>query len=389
MRKFVLLLASMLIAQTAMAEPVGKPIPIGIAVGQTTNVALFGEEQVNGAKVAEKILNDRGGVAGTPIKLMFQDTGGDEAGAINAFQNLISRDKVVAVIGPTLSQQAFAADPIANQAQVPVVGPSNTAKGIADIGEYVSRISAPMTVVAPNSLKRALKMNPNIKNVAVVYAQDDAFNVSETGIFQEAIKALGLNIALIQKTSVKDTDFTTQITAILGANVDLVVMSCLAADGGNMVKQLRQLGYEGLIVGGNGFNSPNMYPVCGKQCTGVIVAQAYSPKAENAENKAFAAEFKEMFKKDPAQFSAQAYTSVKVVVDALSEVQASGKNVAEMDLGELRQALNKALVNSSYETPLGELTLNEKGEVTQKTFYVSQIKIADDGKTGVMELLPE
>ncbi|MDY0227415.1 MAG: ABC transporter substrate-binding protein [Desulfomicrobium apsheronum] len=390
MRIFVLLAASLLFAQTAFAEPVGSPIPVGIAVGQTTNVALFGEEQVNGAKVAERMINEKGGVGGTPIKLVFQDTGGDEAGAINAFQNLISRDKVVAIIGPTLSQQAFAANPIANQAKVPVVGPSNTAKGVAQIGEYVSRISAPMTLVAPNALKRALAVNPNIKNVAVVYAQDDAFNVSETGIFQEAIKGMGLSIVLVQKTSVKDTDFTTQVTAILGAGVDMVVMSCLAADGGNMVKQLRQFGYEGLIVGGNGFNSPNMYPVCGKECTGVIVAQAYSPRADNAENNAFVPVFKEMFKKDPAQFSAQAYTSVKVVVDALNEVeQSTGKKVADMDTAELRTALNAAIISSSYETPLGEIVLDADGEITQKTFYVSQIKIAEDGKTGIMELLPE
>lgn len=390
MRRFLLLCALLAMSCPALAEPVGTPIPIGIAVGQTTNVALFGEEQVNGAKVAEKMINEKGGLNGTPIKLAFQDTGGDEAGAINAFQNLISRDKVVAIIGPTLSQQAFAADPIANQAKVPVVGPSNTAKGVAQIGEYIARVSAPMTLVAPNALKRALKINPKIKNVAVVYAQDDAFSVSETGIFQEAIKGMGLNIALVQKTSVKDTDFTTQVTAILGAGVDMVVMSCLAADGGNMVKQLRQLGYEGLIVGGNGFNSPNMYPVCGKQCTGVIVAQAYSPKAENALNKAFAAEFKTMFKKDPAQFSAQAYTSVKVIVDALAKVEKStGKKASQMEMSELREALNKAIISSSYDTPLGEITLDADGEITQKTFYVSQIKVGDDGKTGVMELLPE
>lgn len=390
MRIFVLLLASLFFAQAALASQVGSPISIGVAVGQTTNVALFGEEQVNGAKVAEKMLNAKGGVGGTPIKLVFQDTGGDEAGAINAFQNLISRDRVVAIIGPTLSQQAFAANPIANQAKVPVVGPSNTAKGVAQIGEYVSRISAPMTLVAPNALKRALAINPEIRNVAVVYAQDDAFNVSETGIFQEAIKDMGLSIAMIQKTSVKDTDFTTQVTAILGAGVDMVVMSCLAADGGNMVKQLRQFGYEGIIVGGNGFNSPNMYPVCGKECTGVIVAQAYSPKADNVENNAFVPVFREMFKKDPAQFSAQAYTSVKVVVDALNKVeQGAGKKVSEMDTAELRTALNAAIVSSSYDTPLGEIVLDADGEITQKTFYVSRIVIADDGKTGTMELLPE
>lgn len=78
-------------------------IPIGIAVAQTSNVALLGQEQVAGAKIAEKYFNDQGGINGTPIKLVFQDTAGDEAGTINAFQALISKDQVVGIVGPTLS----------------------------------------------------------------------------------------------------------------------------------------------------------------------------------------------------------------------------------------------------------------------------------------------
>jgi amino acid-binding protein len=157
----------------ARGEAAGT-IAIGVGVAQTSNVALLGQEQVAGAKIAEKYFNDRGGINGTPIKLLFQDTGGDEAGAINAFQTLINRDKVVGIVGPTLSQQAFSADPIANNARVPVVGPSNTAKGIPEIGEFVSRVSAPVSVVAPNSVRAALKINPAIKRVAIFFAQNDA-----------------------------------------------------------------------------------------------------------------------------------------------------------------------------------------------------------------------
>ncbi len=86
---------------------VSGAIPIGIAFAQTSNVALLGQEGVNGVKIAEKYFNDKGGINGTPIKLVFQDTAGDEQGAINAFQTLINRDKVVGIVGPTLSQQAF------------------------------------------------------------------------------------------------------------------------------------------------------------------------------------------------------------------------------------------------------------------------------------------
>ncbi|MBI4806875.1 MAG: ABC transporter substrate-binding protein [Desulfovibrio sp.] len=380
---FVILVA---FVSPAMAEPVGAPIPLGIAVATTSNVALFGEEQVNGAKIAEAYLNARGGVNGTPVKLVFQDTGGDEAGAINAFQTLITA-KVTAIIGPTLSQQAFAADPLADRAKVPVIGPSNTAKGIPQIGEYIGRISAPMTVVAPNSLKKALALNPQIKKTAVLFAQNDAFSTSETGVFQEAIKALNLEIVTLQKFQTTDTDFTTHVTAVLGSNADLVVISGLAADSGNLVKQLRQLGYKGLIVGGNGLNSSNMFPVCGSLCEGILVAQAYSPQADIPVNKEFVAKFTEAYKKGPAQFSAQAFAGVQILVEALAKVEKeSGKKITEMELADVRTALNKALRTGSYMTPLGEVSLDAEGEVHQKQFYVSVIKMSPDGKAGAFEL---
>lgn len=216
----------------AQAQKVQTPVPIGVAVAQTSNTALLGQEQVIGARFAEKFLNARGGINGTPIKLVFQDAAGDENSAINAFQNLITKENVVGIVGPTLSQQAFAADPIAERAKVPVLGPSNTAKGIPQIGEFVARVSAPVAVVAPNAIKQALKLDPKIKKVAVLYAQNDAFSTSETGTFQETAKAQGLNVATVQKFQTTDTDFTTQVTAVLNADVDLVIVSGLAADGG-------------------------------------------------------------------------------------------------------------------------------------------------------------
>ena len=217
MHRFVgSLLVVFLWAVVAHGENVPNPIPLGIGVAQTSNIALFGEAQVSGAKIAEQHLNAQGGVNGTPIKLVFQDTGGDEAGAVNAFQNLINRDKVVGIVGPTLSQQAFSADPVANRAKVPVLGPSNTAKGIPQIGEYIGRVSAPVAIVAPNAIKQALKLNPQIKIVAILYAQNDAFSTSETGTFQEVVKTLGLTTATVQKFQTTDTDFTTQVTSHQG-----------------------------------------------------------------------------------------------------------------------------------------------------------------------------
>ena len=59
-------------------QPVsGGAVVLGIGVAETSNVALLGQEEVIGARIAERLLNADGGVNGRPVKLLFQDTGGD------------------------------------------------------------------------------------------------------------------------------------------------------------------------------------------------------------------------------------------------------------------------------------------------------------------------
>ena len=371
-------------AASAGSAPValtGQPIPIGLAIATTSNVALLGEEEKNGGLLAEKFFNDRGGVNGRPIKVVLQDTAGDEQGAINAFQSLISQAKVVGIVGPTLSQQAFAADPGANTAKVPVIGPSNTAQGIPQIGEYITRVSAPVSIVAPNAVKQALKLDPNIKKVAVFFAQNDAFSVSETGTFQSTAKSLNLEVTTVQKFQTTDTDFQTQVTNALATKPDLAIVSGLAADGGNLVKQLRELGFKGIIIGGNGLNTTNLFPVCKAQCDGILVAQAYSPGLKSDMNDAFKKVYTDQFHKDPPQFAAQTFTGIQVFVDALKSLDSKSK-IANMSIDDLRVALNKEVHAGKYTTPLGDISFDQDHDLVQKDFYVAQIKMNPDGVTG-------
>ncbi|MBD6619397.1 ABC transporter substrate-binding protein [Komarekiella sp. 'clone 1'] len=362
---------------TTATTSTSSVVPIGVAVAQTSNVALLGQEQVAGAKIAEKYFNDKGGINGTPIKLVFQDTSGDEAGAINAFQTLINKDKVIGIVGPTLSQQAFSADPVAERAKVPVIGPSNTAKNIPEIGDYVARVSAPVSIVAPNSVKAALKQNPQIKQVAVFYAQNDAFSKSETEIFQQTVKDQKLELVTVQKFQTSDTDFQSQATNAINAKPDLIIISGLAADGGNLVRQLRELGYTGLIVGGNGLNTSNILPVCKALCDGVLIAQAYSPEHPGEINATFRKAYFDQYKKEPPQFSAQAFAAVQVYVEALKAIDTKSK-INKLPLPQLRTELNKQILSGKYNTPLGEISFTPVGEVVQKDFYVAQIKLDKD-----------
>lgn len=364
------------------AEKAGTgAIPIGAALAQTSNVALLGQEQVIGVKMAETYFNKKGGVNGTPIKVIIQDVAGDEQGAINAINTLITQDKVVGILGPSLSQQAFAASPIADRAKVPIFGPSNTAKGIPQIGEYVGRVSAPVAVVAPNAIKTALKIDPKIKKVAVFFAQNDAFSKSETETFQETLKSLNLDIVTVQKFQTTDTDFQNQATAAINIKPDLVVISGLVADGGNLVKQLRQLGYQGLIIGGNGLNTSNIFPVCQAQCDGILIAQAYNPELDLPINRDFVAAYTAENKKAPPQFTAQAFTGIQVFVEALKRVDDKNK-LSTLSLEQIRQQLNQEILAGKYVTVLGNIAFTPEGEIIQDKFSVAQIQMDADGKNG-------
>ena len=363
------------------------PLPIGAAITLTGNASVIGQDQRIGLELAHAHYEGKG----PALALEIEDGGSDEATATNAFRSLIN-GQVVALIGPSLSQQAFAVDPIADRAGIPVLGPSNTAKGIPQIGTFVARVSAPVAQVAPLSIAAALKLNPRIKKAAVFYAQDDAYSTSESKIFQQALSERGLKPLTVQKTSVSDTDFQNQITDTLRRDPDLIVISALPSDGGNLVRQIRELGFKGTLVAGNGMNSPNIYPICQRYCDGLLIAQAYSPEAATPINQAFLALYsKARGGAVPPQFTAQAFTAYQVVAEALATLQRTlpaGSSLGALPRQELRRQLNATLLKGPYHTPLGEIRFTPEGEVIQKSFYVAQVRMKPDGTSGRFQLLP-
>jgi branched-chain amino acid transport system substrate-binding protein len=325
---------------------------------------------------------------GRPVQLQLEDGGSDEASAIAAF-NLLIRQGVIALIGPTLSQQAFAADPIAQRQAIPVVAPSNTAKGIPQIGHFISRVSAQSSVIAPLSLEEALRRDPSIRRVAVFYAQDDAYSTAETLIFQKALTARGLTPVTVQRTQLADNDFQTPITSALQLKPQLVVLSVQAVAGGNLIRQLRELGYRGQIVVGNGLNTPNIYPICQRWCDGILIAQAYSPELNTPINDRFKALYRQVNgNQPPPQIAAQAFAAYQVLFEAIQRLQAKG-GLTGVTLGQARAQLMTELLRGRYDTPLGPIGFTPEGEVLQDRFYVAEVRMAPGGRDGRFALVRE
>lgn len=312
------------------AAPKGEPIraKIGVISIITGQGAAYGEAITNGIKLARDEVNAKGDVL---IDLKIEDSSGKQEQALAAAQKLINSEKVVAIIGPTLSNEMFAAGPEANASGVPIMGTSTTAKGIPQIGKFVFRNSMPESQAIPASVGQAVKKY-NIRKVALLYGNDDAFTKSGFDTMKEVAEKLKLNIVTIQEFQKGQADYKAQLTKIASLAPDAVLCSALYNEGGVILAQARKMGLSVPFVGGNGFNSPKVIEIAKEAAEGLIVATPWFGEKNDPKVKAFSAKYEKAYGKKPDQFAAQAYDAFYIMTDAL-------KAAGTADRAKLRDAL--------------------------------------------------
>ena len=329
-------LAAALFAASLATSALAADIKIGAAEALSGPAGQYGQSIKNGFELAADEINAAGGVHGDKIQLLFEDEAGKKEQAIDVFKKLIFQDKVVMLFGPTLSNSAQAADPIAQAARIPVFGTSNTADGITSIGNYVFRNSVTEADVLPETLRVAIKHN-NIKKVAVLYGNDDVFTKSGYDAFKKALEDMHVPVTTTETFAKGDVDFKAQLTKIKASGADAIVLSALIAEGAPIMVQARQLGIELPIIGGNGMNSVKVFDLAKDKSDNLWVGSPWALTSDSKENQQFVADYQKKYKAAPDQFAAQAYDAMHIAAAALAKVKFTGK--LEADRNALRDAL--------------------------------------------------
>ncbi len=370
----VLALALGLTGICSRAPAAPKEAKIGFALSMTGAAAAYGETQKNGAQLAIDEINARAGKNGIKIVPVFEDDASQPEQGVNVFNRLIFADNVVIIIGPTLSNTAQVTDRIAQKAGVPVLGISNTAKGITDIGNYIFRDSLTEMQVIPDTI-RVVKKKLGIKKVALMYGNDDAFTMSGYNAFKKALLDSHIKILTEQTFSKGDRDFSAQLTEIRSLKPDALVVSALVEEGSGIVSQARELGIPVSvpIIGGNGFNSPSLIKNAGKAAENVIVGAAWNESSSNPLNRRLVRAYTAKFGSPPDQFAAQAYAAVYIVLDALKRAGSTDNRKALRDALTHVKGLNTVLGKFSFTknrdadcTPVVEIVKNGRFTVFGK-----------------------
>ncbi|GAB4243558.1 MAG: ABC transporter substrate-binding protein [Deltaproteobacteria bacterium] len=337
-------------AKTA-AKPKGEPIhaKIGVISIITGQGAAYGEAITNGIKLARDEVNAKGEVV---VDLKIEDSTGKAEQALSAAQKLINSEKVVAIIGPTLSTEMKVVGPEANASGVPIMGTSNTAQGITQIGKFVFRNSMPETQAIPASIGAAVKKY-KLRKVALLYGNDDVFTKSGFDTMKAVTEKLGLKILTIEEFQKGQADYKAQLTKIASLKPDAVFCSALYNEGGVILSQARKMGIKVPFVGGNGFNSPKVIDIAKDAADGLIVATPWFGEKNDPKVKAFVAKYEKAYGKKPDQFAAQAYDAYYIMTNA---IKAAGK----ADRAKLRDTL---AATKNFQGVLGKFSFDAERDV--------------------------
>ena len=333
------------------AKPKGEPVraKIGVISIITGAGAAYGEAITNGFKLARDEVNAAGEVN---IDLLIEDSTGKAEQALAAAQKLINSDKVVAILGPTLSTEMKVVGPEANASAVPIMGTSNTAAGITQIGKFVFRNSMPESQAIPASIGMAVKKY-KIRKVALLYGNDDVFTKSGFDTMKEVTEKMKLQILTIEEFQKGQADYKAQLTKIASLKPDAVFCSALYNEGGVILAQARKMGLKVPFVGGNGFNSPKVIEIAKDAADGLIVATPWFGERNDPKVKAFVAKYEKAYGKQPDQFAAQAYDAFHIMANAVKAAGAA-------DRAKLRDAL---AATKNFQGVLGKFSFDAERDV--------------------------
>jgi branched-chain amino acid transport system substrate-binding protein len=343
------------------------PVPVGAALSLTGAAASYGESQQKGLELAKKELDQKEGVS---YDLTIEDDQTDPRQGITVFEQFVEDDGASVIIGPTLSNGAFQAQPIAQDAGVPVLAISNTASGITEQGDYIFRDALTEAQVIPQTIATSKEVY-GLEKVIVMYSNDDAFTESGFEVFKSSLEDEGVEIIDTLTFSKSDTDFRSLLTEAKGAGPDAIVVSGLIEAAIPLTTQAREAGIKVPIIGGNGFNSPQLMADAGADAEGVVVGAAWNSSSDLPENTAFLEAYEAEYDSQPDQFAAQAYTGL-LLIDRAVRASCSGER------DDIKEALGEL---EKVPTALGELSINADRDAE----HPAVVQVVKDGEFTVLD----
>ena len=299
------------------------PVRVGALLPLSGEVASYGRSARNGYQLAVQEWNDQGGVLGRKIELVLGDDKGDPAEGPNILTRLIERDQIVALLGASVSKVSCVAAPIAQAGAIPMVSPTSSDPRLTEIGDYIFRVcftdQAQGAAAADYAFHRL-----KARHAACLFDTGNGFPLNLSGVFKETFTRFGGKVVAFEGHASGTSNFKPQLARILQARPEIIYLPDFYPDALLIIREVRAMGFKGILMGGDGWDSPQFVRMGGADLDGAYFTGNFSKEEEGRPAvKAFVLKYRARHHADPDEHAALAYDAANILFDAIRRAGAT------------------------------------------------------------------
>ena len=370
-----ILLASFVIASLLSAcntQGSDNKVRIGVFMSTTGSTANFGISSVNGIRMAADEINAAGGINGKQVELLVQDDRSDASEAATIVTKFVTQDMVHAVIGEVASSRSIAAAPIAQNAKIPMLTPSSTNPEVTKKGDFIFR-SCFIDPYQGAAIAQFAAKSLGAKTAAIMVDRKNDYSTGLEKVISETFTRFGGKIVATQSYQEGDQDFNAQLTSLKGTNPEVIFVPGYYNDVGLIAKQARDKGITVPLIGGDGWDSEQLYKIGGSALNGSFFTNHYSPFDTDPKVVKFVNDYKAKYNgSTPDALAATAYDAANIMFDAI-------KRSKSLNGPDIRDAL---AATNAFPGVTGTVTFNQQRDAVKP---IVMIEIKPGGTYAVKE----
>ncbi|WP_168734344.1 ABC transporter substrate-binding protein [Pseudothauera nasutitermitis] len=295
-----------------------EPVRIGFIGGLSGRVSDLASEGKDGALLAVEQANAAGGVNGRPVELLVRDDAQDPEVARQVTGELIQAG-VQIIVGPMTSAVAEAIIPLANQAGVVLVSPTVTSTRFSGQDDHFFRVVSTTREYA-SAAALFLRRTRGAERAALILDQDNAAYTEDWARqFIQAFEASGGESLPVERfSSAREVSLMPQVTRMLDAKPDLVVIVAGSVDAARLAQMVRRRAPLISLLIGDWAATERFVELGGLAVEGLYAPQYFSRDDVSPRYRAFRREYEERFGVAPGFASVAGYDAARVALDALA-----------------------------------------------------------------------
>ncbi|SDE41674.1 ABC transporter substrate-binding protein [Desulfuromonas thiophila] len=265
-KTIVAALALVLLALPAVAQ---ETIKLGAFFDLSGRAAFIGTPTKLVAEMVVDKINAEGGINGRKLELIIGDTEANPAKAASLAKKFIHKDKVVAIIGPTMTDTGMAVKAIANAGKTPIlmtVGGDPVIMG-EQFGPFDWVFKSPQR--SRTAVERLLGYlrDKGLSRIALLSAAD-GFGKDGAGWIERLSASYGIEIVARESFGARDSDMTAQLTKVRAAAPQALVVWTIGPAGAIVAKNALQLGLALPLFQCHGLPDPKYIELAGAASEG-------------------------------------------------------------------------------------------------------------------------